>query len=228
MTGTSSADIDLESEAAEEVRAYLVALRGGAPFLSGGDGRLLVRWLDAGVPVPVILAGLDAAAERRRKRALRTRLSLNAAKGEVERLSKKAAAAVEPVASAGGGWAGLGALADELEAAPVDSRVEAALGTLVATLRALAKSGEPEAEAVARQAIAAVRGFHEAAWDALEPDRPALLAAAEVELAGLRDVLSAAAFDAAAEEVARDKVRGATPLVAARVVWDRLVASEEG
>ena len=32
--------------AAEEVRAHLVALRGGAPFLSPGDARLLLRWLD--------------------------------------------------------------------------------------------------------------------------------------------------------------------------------------
>ena len=71
------------SARAEEVTAYLVTLRGGAPFLSGADGRLLVRWLDQGVPVPTILTALDQVAERRRKRRTRSRLSLNAAKGVV-------------------------------------------------------------------------------------------------------------------------------------------------
>ena len=50
---------------AEEVRAYLVAIRGGAPFLSAADGRLLVRWLEQGISVARILAAVDETAEKR-------------------------------------------------------------------------------------------------------------------------------------------------------------------
>ena len=45
-------DIERSMEAnAEEVRAYLVAVRGGAPFLSAADGRLLIHWLEQGFSV---------------------------------------------------------------------------------------------------------------------------------------------------------------------------------
>ena len=57
-------------EKAEEVRAYLVQIRGGAPFLSGADGQVLIRWLDDEIPVPAILSAIDSVCERRRaKRA---------------------------------------------------------------------------------------------------------------------------------------------------------------
>lgn len=66
-------------EAAEEVRDHLVALRGGAPFLSPRDALALVRWLDEGVAVPLILLALERAAARRRANRARTPLSLVAA-----------------------------------------------------------------------------------------------------------------------------------------------------
>ena len=77
---------DAHAARAEEVRAYLVALRGGAPFLSSADGRLLVKWLDAGIPVPLILTALDRVAARRAAGRQRSRLTLNAARKEVEGL----------------------------------------------------------------------------------------------------------------------------------------------
>jgi hypothetical protein len=63
-------------EAAEEVRDHLVCLRGGAPFLSPRDALALVRWLDDGVPVPVLLIALERAAARRRATRARTPLTL--------------------------------------------------------------------------------------------------------------------------------------------------------
>jgi len=220
------------AEAAEEVRAYLVALRGGAPFLSGADGRLLIEWLEGGVTVPVILAALDRAAERRRKRKAHARLSLNACRGEVKKASAHALPTPSPAAGPRA-WPALDGLAAEIRAMPVDPSLEAARATLAAVLSGLAQGrdaegaalpADPSGERVARLAIAACRSFQEAAWEAgAESLRAAQLAAALAQLAGLKDVLSESALAAAAEEVARDAVRGRTPLVSARVVWDRLV-----
>ena len=56
---TKSEDLERLAEEAEEVRAYLVNLRGGAPFLSGADSQLLDGWLTDGVPVAVIMASMD-------------------------------------------------------------------------------------------------------------------------------------------------------------------------
>ena len=66
-------------QAAEEVRAHLVAVRGGAPFLSPADAELLLRWLDAGVAVSSILLAIERAAESRRKRRSRLPLTLKKA-----------------------------------------------------------------------------------------------------------------------------------------------------
>ena len=66
------------------VRDYLVTLRGGSPFLSSADGRLLLRWLDGGTPVVAILAALDRAADRRLKRRSKRPLSLQACKVELK------------------------------------------------------------------------------------------------------------------------------------------------
>ena len=71
-------------EKAEEVRAYLVAVRGGAPFLSAADGRLLLEWLEQGFSVARILAGVDDVAEKRRKKMTRGRLTLSACRRTVE------------------------------------------------------------------------------------------------------------------------------------------------
>ena len=76
-------------ENAEHVRSYLISLRGGAPFLSGADGRLLVQWLDDQIPVPVILSALDRVSLRRRAKRVRTRLSLNVCKGELKKMIGK-------------------------------------------------------------------------------------------------------------------------------------------
>jgi len=69
---------------AEEVRTYVVSVRGGAPFLSAADGRLLVMWLEDGITVARILAAVDQVAEKRRKKRTRGRLSLSACRRVVE------------------------------------------------------------------------------------------------------------------------------------------------
>ena len=80
MSLTQPAPLDATTLAAmaEEVRAYVVATRGGAPFLSAADGRLLVGWLESGISVARILAAVDEVAEKRRKKRSRGRLTLSA------------------------------------------------------------------------------------------------------------------------------------------------------
>lgn len=237
----SEADLPLPevlAEEAEEVRAFLVMLRGGAPFLSGADGRLLVEWLEAGVPTTTILLALEAASARRARRATRSRLSLTACRGELKRLLERRgvklaeADAPAPVA-ASERWPALHQLAQDIAAMETPPALSGAREALVKALRSLgdgldpsgaALPSDPTGETVARGAIAACRAFHDAAWTEAEGEREALLAAARRDLASLAEVLPEDAFHAAAEEVARDRLRARTPLVSATVVWDRLIA----
>ena len=84
MSGTRRDEHPREQDA-EIVRAYLVELRGGAPFLSSRDGRLLLVWMDSDVPVALICQALDVAARRRRKRRVKTPLSLRNAETAVKK-----------------------------------------------------------------------------------------------------------------------------------------------
>ena len=59
-------------------------------------------------------------------------------------------------------------------------------------------------------------------WDALAIQHAELLADAAAELDALRSVLKENAWQAAVEEVARDRIRARYPLISAHVVWDRI------
>ena len=213
------------ADRAEEVRAYLVNLRGGAPFLSGTDSQLLHRWLTDGVPVAVILASIDRVATRRRRRHTRGRMSLSACKAEVRRMMgrpnparSRPSARPAPAAARGG----LGRLAGQIRAMTIAPNFTPLRDRLAVELDTLDREGPDDIEGCARQAIAAARRFHEAVWAAIIDQRQALLADAETELESLRGLLRGAAWDAAVEEVARDRVRARFPLVSAQVIWDRL------
>jgi hypothetical protein len=195
---------------AEEVRAYLVALRGGAPFLSGPDGRVLVAWLEAGISTAAITAAIDCVAERRRRKRVKSRLTLWACRGELDRLRATDA----PRRGRGvAGW-----IAD-LEAAEFDTVAADARTVLV---RSLDELDGDTIDARADRAIAAVRRFHEAVWQVLGEGRAAVEEDARRELGALLDDMEETKARAAIEEVARDLVRARYPLVAAKVAWDRL------
>ena len=213
-------DLEEMSEHAEDVRAYLVNLRGGAPFLSGADSQLLHGWLTDGVPVAVILASLDKVALRRRLRRTRGRMTLQSCRGEVRRMMGRAKPARPRARRTLQG--GLGRLADQIGVLSVPPLLAPLRDVLAEELAILDLEGPPALEERARQAISACRRFHEAVWDAIGEQRPALLADAEVELDALRGLLKGAAWEAAVEEVARDRVRARFPLVSAQVIWDRL------
>ena len=198
----------------DEVVAHLVGLRGGGAFLSSMDGRVLVRWLERGVPVAVIAVALDQVALRRRKKRTRTWLSLNACRRDVRQLHAEWLARI----TAGGGV--IRAAAQALTWLP-DASLE---GEALAELDALfANRGEEDAE-LAENAMVVVRRFQAAAWEAARPEWPALLAEAEVELKDVRNVFDPADWPMAVEEVARDRLRRRHPRLTASAVWDRLHA----
>ena len=74
---------------AEEVRLYLVTLRGGAPFLSGRDGRILLEWLENGWSVAQISSVMDQVAEDRARKRCRSRMTLSACKTHLEKQAAK-------------------------------------------------------------------------------------------------------------------------------------------
>jgi hypothetical protein len=206
---------------AEEVRAYLVAIRGGAPFLSAADGRLLVRWLEQGISVARILAAVDETAEKRRKKRTRSRLSLTACRRSIEKKTKIVQTQASSTETKSRSIQML-RYAEELSQMSVPNNLGSAQTTLVMQIRSLDGSTDPESAAT--EAVSACRYFHEAAWKACSEEHASLREEAMMELAALKNILNPDALAAAVDEVARDIVRRRTPLVSAKVVWDRVSA----
>lgn len=188
---------------AEEVRAYLVTLRGGSPFLSPADGHLLVGWLEAGVPVGAILRSLDRAARARRARKLRAPLMLRHARQWLGRETGARATRLP---------ADLGALV------PAAAELDPAGELLGQTRQQIAALDLEDPEARALAACACAARFFEALW-ALAPVREPLLAAAAAELAELAPEVEAGAFAALCEDLARYRLRERYPSLTATHIW---------
>lgn len=226
--GTPAADRDRDVEGrAAEVSDYLVAIRGGAPFLSARDNHLLLGWLEAGLPVPCILAGIDDVALRRRRKRVQSRLTLTACKKAIESARGRTPTSADPDTdisqprTTAPGLAGLAALATELAHQSVSPPLLPELQALVLTLSDLASRSE-HVDQIGRQAAAAVTRFHTAAWKAATSEHEALRKQAEAQLAPMRDILRGPAWSDMVEEVARDLLRQRTPAVSARRVWDTI------
>ena len=219
MSLTQPVPLDASTLAAmaEEVRAYVVATRGGAPFLSAADGRLLVGWLESGISVARILAAVDEVAEKRRKKRSRGRLTLSACKRSIE----GKAAQTRPTAPTPN--ASLADYIDALRGMEVSSALDAARARLVRQLQAIDGTRGPEH--LATEAVVAVRHFQEAAWAQAQDQLESLRKQADQELSALKGVLTPQALASAIEEVCRDIVRRQTPLVSASAVWDRVTSS---
>ncbi len=206
--------------AAEEVRRHLVALRGGAPFLSPDDGVLLERWLADGITVPTIVHALERAADARRKRPSRIPLSLQAARRHLHKPSRGALPRAR-LARAGGDHP-LSPLAGALRERARDDvnreRLEALAGALLALDPADRGTLEADAQAL-------IRDFLLATWESLSPwEREARLTTAREELGTLAEALSPQALQASLEAIARDHIRRDHPMLTAatlRQVLDR-------
>lgn len=188
-----ASDVEALADAAEEVRAWFVHVRGGAAFLSSTDGRALVGWLESGVPVTRILCAIDTTAARRRARRSRRPFSLVDIRAALGREAPTPGRKRTP-------------------SPPVTPEAEATL----AGIRAL--TGDPETRARAGCELA--RRFHEEAWAALGQEQAALLAAAAEELASLADAVDADVFRDLCEEVARDRQRTRYPQLSATRIWE--------
>lgn len=179
--------------AAEHVRAHLVFLRGGAPFLSPADALCLVEWLDQGVGVERILAALERCAQSRRKTRARSRFGLRQArrhldKPPLERVDVPDSRTTHP----------LEPLTAELEGLPHTKQ-------LTGALRALPGGAVVEAVALCRDHV-------EQRWTALpEPDRRARIQAAITELGDIANLVDEPTLLGLAEECARDAFRRAFP-----------------
>jgi hypothetical protein len=187
-------------ESARAVVEHLSVLRGGGLFLSGVDGVLLVDWLDSGVSPALIAVALERAAERRRKRRVKSRLSLASCKGEVKRLLTPGKGRVKVAPGA----------AQAPSTPPPQGELAQLEAQATAELDAL-PGGDPAT--VSGLAMAIVRRFHDQAWRAAEEEHHALKAMDPVH------------FDEAVEEAARDLLRQRFPRLSAVAVWDRLHGS---
>ena len=221
------------SQDAGEVRAYLIEVRGGAPFLSSADAALLLDWLEASVPIPLITAAIDRVAIRRRKKRVRSRLTLAACRGEVRKSMKKQAQrnSSAPIVSE---------KIPTFESDPIQlqhealrifiNELEASVPTMdlipcwTQLIAALQQAGAQtnNIETCLTHAVSAIRVFHRDAWDAMQHQHSELRKAARKELAPLEGAVSERVFLELLEETARDQLRRQYPLVSADRLWDRL------
>jgi hypothetical protein len=177
---------DTLADAAEEVRAWLVTARGGAPFLSAADGRLLVGWLESGVPVADLLRAIDETASHRRAKRLRSPFTLRSVERLLVRGAARSSARAQPSC----------APPDRIPW-PSCAAVEADLATM-----------SPE-DVVGR--LSRVRRFFDEVWQVLAPVHAVLLADGLVELGEFGDALDDETRSRLCEEFARERVRSHYP-----------------
>ena len=202
-------------EHAETIRSYLVSVRGGALFLSGADCRLLVQWLDDQVPIASILSAIDMVSSKRRKKRVRTRLSLNSCKATLNRLlgkvknQKNSAEDASPTEK----WL------IEIRSMRVPVELLNARRALWDNCRKHVGNDELTITQKATRLIEEGLAFQEAAWHASFDEHVELQQRAEMELSGLKTLLRGQAWMEAVEEVMRDQVRQRYAVVNAQRIW---------
>ena len=211
-------------EKAEEIRAYLVHVRGGAPFLSGADCRHLTTWLDDNISILAITTAIDRVAEKRRAKRVRSRLSLNNCKGTLRKvLGKKTKPSKElkPIVHIG-----LHGLAQKIQELNLPDSLHSHQKTLVQNLASLSQKPETIQEK-AEQAIGFCRMFHEKVWESHVDQHEQLRTVAEKEIESLRPLLGMQHWREMVEEVMRDKVRSKYPLISAQSIWNAINLSDD-
>lgn len=191
------------ASAAEEVRAFFVAARGGAPFLSGADGAQLARWLEDGLPVSLLLRAVEATAARRVARRARAPFTLRSIGPALKKVDAPPART--------------------LAAPPPDDLPEASPGAeaLASGARAaLAARTERDPERRARAGCAIVRAFQEALWSSLGDELSVLRALAAEALAEARNDVDDELFDAMCDEWVRARLRERYPDLTATRIWE--------
>ena len=210
-------------QAAEQVAAYLVNVRGGAMFLSGADVRLLAQWLDEAIPVPAILCAIDKVSEKRRANRVKSRLSLNRCKGTLKKLLYKNAPKEEAelvVASSYGEAMKQWSLEIRNEWNEQSVLVDAQRS--FANRLDYASKQSWDREAMAEHIITWINDFQDGAWAEYGSAQMKWIEDAEIELQHLKRLLTGQRWVEAVEEVARDRMRQFFPLIQAQELWNRL------
>ena len=206
--------------AAEEVRAHLVSMRGGAPFLSPSDAYILDSWLTEGVSIPSILYAIERAAQARRTRRSRIPLTL----GQVKRHLKKSKVETEEIQKNFGYSSQehpLAKLALKLQDNAKNSVHTVAINELGRALLAI-KIAHPEE--VYRSASTLFREFLERTWDRMpEADKEAEREHARRELEGVASQVGESVLATLVEEVTRDRLRSQFPLLCCSALKHHLV-----
>ena len=212
-------DMTNQQKAAEEIRCHLVAMRGGAPFLSSSDACLLDSWLTQNVPVSSILFAIEKASEARRKRRSRVPLSLKQAKRHLRKVQEEQEQSPSSLPKTKGGHP-LAKLALKLQT-PTDTRgnTEQLKGLAVALLALPIE----EMDSLYRDALHLFREFLVQEWDRLpSEDRERERASAHLELAGVSEHMDESTIAPLIEEVARDRLRQQYPLLCSKALWNTL------
>jgi hypothetical protein len=205
------------AEAAEEVRAFFVTARGGAPFLSGADGEQLLRWLDAGQTVSALLRAIETTATRRAARRSRAPFTL-----------RSIAAALKAPSPSGRPGGPRPIPSSQASPRPPSSAEDLMLSGSLPDADSLAKDArcalaartQRDPEERAREGCRIVRAFHERLWLVLDPELPALRARAAQALAEARDDVDTELFDAMCDEWVRARMRERYPDLTATYVWE--------
>jgi hypothetical protein len=208
---------DSHISSAETISEYLITLRGGAPFLSGADTRLLVQWLDEDIPPPAILSALERVALKRRAKRARTRLSLNATKGELRKLLGKKEPP-KPQAKPIHFFAPLHRKI--LESITEKSSFVFLQKSIAQQLLDIDDTTYDKIKT--EKAISLISSFHQQVWDESEEERFLLTKQAENEIAAMRSMIPPRKWNDLVEEIARDHLRSRYPLFSAQMIWDSL------
>ncbi|MBM4367632.1 MAG: hypothetical protein FJ102_15580 [Deltaproteobacteria bacterium] len=202
----AAADFGPFAADAEAARAYLVSTRGGAPFLSGADTRLLHGWLSSGVRLGAIVRAIDAVSKKRIASRVRAPLSLASCRAEVARQARRPSGAPRRVID------GTDVATDT---PPGTEGVDTLYAAALAEVRALPPE---ESESRAEKACNIGRRFYDEAFDLV--DREAWLAAAGEALADNRELYADAEWGAICEAWARDALRRRYPALTATRIWE--------
>ena len=224
-------------ETAEQIRSYLVSIRGGAPFLSSTDGQILVEWLDSSISPEIICSVIDNVSLRRRKKRVKTRLTLHVCRGELNKMFKKTNSTKDPDPSI---------LPVQEKQSPIQKFKEQVLAEILPIqvhplrtrfLKILddvdavqkvhsnvfdLKKRKHEMEEVMQSVIAILVQIHEQIYEATIDEHERLQSQAELELSSLRTILPPVQWRDAVDEVVRDMLRQRFPSLRVGAVWDAI------